>query len=86
MSGEFGMYVHNNMENTKSKQKNQFAETAVITRLVTAKVIAETLSVHERTINLWAKSGKIPSKRISSTVRFDFAEVMAVVNGKGKES
>ena len=72
-------------ENTHPKKSGQlvkFAETAVITRLVTAKVIAETLSVHERTICLWAQSGKIPSKRIGSTVRFDFAEVMAVVNGK----
>ena len=70
----------------KSGQPITFAETAVITRLVTAKVIAETLSVHERTIHLWAQSGKIPSKRIGTTVRFDFAEVMAFVNGKDQAS
>jgi excisionase family DNA binding protein len=69
-----------------NQKQIKFAETAEITRLVTAKVIAETLSVHERTIQLWAKSGKIPSKRINSTIRFDFAEVMAVVNGGGKVS
>jgi excisionase family DNA binding protein len=71
---------------TKSGQQIKFAETAEVTRLVTAKVIAETLSVHERTIHLWAASGKIPSKRIGATVRFNFAEVMAVVNGGGQVS
>jgi hypothetical protein len=71
------------MHETKSGQI-KFAETAEVTRLVTAKVIAEKLSVTERCIHLWAKSGKIPSKRINSTIRFDFAEVMAVVNGGGQ--
>jgi len=51
---------------------------------VTAKPIAKFYSVTEPTIYKWANDGKIPSIRFQGTIRFNFEEVRATIEGGAK--
>jgi excisionase family DNA binding protein len=49
-------------------------------QLLTALQLAERLHVRERTVQAWARKGRIPTVRLSSKViRFDWQSVLAAL-------
>jgi excisionase family DNA binding protein len=50
-------------------------------RYVKADVIADYYAISPPTIYTWAKIGKIPCIRFEGTVRFNFEEVKAAIEG-----
>lgn len=61
-----------NALNTKPETLPQF---------VTAKQIADLYKVTQAAVRFWAKTGKIPSLKFESTLRFDLAAVRAKIEG-----
>lgn len=52
--------------------------------LITTKTLSELLSVTEVTIWRWRKEG-MPFKKLGSRVRFDYDEVIAWLEERGKD-
>ena len=48
--------------------------------------IATRYNVTERTVYLWKDEGRIPHIKIGKTVRFNFAEVIEIIEGKGTQA
>lgn len=50
--------------------------------LISCKELSAKLAVHEKTLFLWARQGKIPCYRINGLVRFNLAEVEEWIRGQ----
>jgi excisionase family DNA binding protein len=55
------------------------------TELLTVNQLAERLQVRPRTVQKWARSGRLPAVLLSpKVVRFDWAAVLAALRGRAK--
>ena len=53
--------------------------------LITANQLAEHLQISPRTVQEWARQGRIPTMRLSAKlVRFDLADVLAALRAQAK--
>jgi predicted site-specific integrase-resolvase len=55
------------------------------TELLTAKQLAERLHIRPRTVQAWARMGRIPTVKLSAKViRFDWPDVLTVLREQAK--
>lgn len=59
----------------------------VATELLTVSELAERLQVRPRTVQTWARSGRIPFVRVSAkTIRFDWQAVVSAMRALSSQS